>query len=143
MTRLIQRIIIHCSATKPGQVCNAEILDKWHKEKGYKCIGYHYVILPDGTVEIGRKEQEKGAHCTGYNSDSIGICYIGGLDEKGNPKDTRTIEQKIELINIIQDLCSRYKIKSIAGHNFYNKNKACPCFDAKEEYKYYINDEKN
>lgn len=142
MTRLIQRIIIHCSATKPGQVCNAEIIDKWHKEKGYKCIGYHYVILPDGTIEIGRKEQEKGAHCSGYNSDSIGICYVGGLDEKGKPKDTRTIEQKIALINLIQDLCSRYKIKSIAGHNYYSK-KACPCFDAKEEYKYYINDEKN
>lgn len=143
MTRLIQRIIIHCSGTKLEQLCNAEIIDKWHKEKGYKCIGYHYVILPDGTVEIGRKEQEKGAHCQGYNSDSIGICYIGGLDKNGRPADTRTIEQKIELINIIQDLCSRYKIKSIAGHNFYNKNKACPCFNAKEEYKNYINDEEN
>lgn len=143
MTRLIQKIIIHCSVTKPGQLCNAKIIDKWHKEKGYKCIGYHYVILPDGTIETGRKEQEKGSHCLGYNSDSIGICYIGGLDKDGKPTDTRTIEQKIALINLIQDLCSRYKIKSIAGHNFYNKNKACPCFNAKEEYKYYINDEKN
>ena len=134
MTRLIQRIIIHCSATKPGQSCNAEIIDKWHKEKGYKCIGYHYVILLDGTIEKGRDEQEKGSHCLGYNNDSIGICYVGGLNKNGNPEDTRTPEQKETLKNLIKDICSRYKIKDIAGHcDYYNK--ACPCFNVREEYR--------
>ena len=133
MTRLIQRIIIHCSATKPGQSCNAEIIDKWHKEKGYKCIGYHYVILLDGTIEKGRDEQEKGSHCSGYNNDSIGICYVGGLNKNGKPEDTRTPEQKETLKNLIKDICSRYKIKDIAGHCDYS-NKACPCFNVKEEF---------
>lgn len=133
MTRLIQRLIIHCSATKAGQECNAEIIDKWHREKGYKCIGYHYVILPDGTIEKGRPDEEKGAHCIGYNTDSIGICYVGGLDNNGKPADTRTPEQKLALLHLINDLCSKYKIKDVAGHNEYS-SKDCPCFNVKNEY---------
>ena len=130
---MINRIIIHCSATKPGQKCNASIIDKWHKAKGFRCIGYHYVILPDGTIEKGRPENEKGSHCVGYNTGSIGICYIGGLKKEGNPEDTRTKEQKIALRKLIDDLCNRYNIKDIAGHNEFS-NKACPCFNVKKEY---------
>lgn len=140
--RLIQRIIIHCSATKPGQCVNSEIIDKWHRDKGYKKIGYHYVILPDGTIEKGREEYEIGAHCTSYNSDSIGICYVGGLDEKGKPKDTRTPQQKIALKNLVKDLCNRYKIKDIAGHNDYS-NKACPCFNVRSEFSLDSDDDNN
>ncbi len=131
--RTIDRIIIHCSATKPGQKCDAKVIDRWHREKGYKMIGYHYVILPDGTVEKGRPESMVGAHTTGYNQTSIGICYVGGLDMKGNPCDTRTVKQKEALISLVNALCVRYTIKDIAGHNEF-ANKACPCFNVKKEF---------
>lgn len=133
MGRKIDRIIIHCSATKPGQKCNAKIIGRWHREKGYKSIGYHYVILEDGTVEKGRPESEMGAHCVGYNSSSIGICYVGGLDKKGLPFDTRTAKQKEALRDLVNGICVRHVIKDIAGHNEF-ANKSCPCFNVKKEF---------
>lgn len=131
--RDIYRIIIHCSATKPGQKCDAKVIDKWHREKGYKCIGYHWVILPDGTIQKGRDEKEIGAHCTNYNKGSIGICYVGGLDANGNPCDTRTVKQKEAMRDLVNAICVRYTIKDIAGHNEF-ANKACPCFDVNKEF---------
>lgn len=131
--RTIDRIIIHCSATRPGQTCDARVITRWHKEKGYKTIGYHYVILPDGTVEKGRDEREIGAHCVGYNSTSIGICYVGGLDKNGKPTDTRTVKQKEAMRDLVNAICVRYCIKDIAGHNEFS-NKSCPCFNVKKEF---------
>ena len=131
--RPINRIIIHCSATKPGQKVNAKVIDGWHKSQGYRCIGYHYVILEDGTVEQGRPESEVGAHCLGYNNGSIGICYCGGIDANGKAKDTRTNEQKMSMNLLIARLRVKYNIKDIAGHNEF-ATKACPCFDVKKEY---------
>ena len=131
--RPISRIIIHCSATKPGQTVNAKIIDGWHKSQGYRCIGYHYVILEDGTVEKGRPIEEVGAHCLGYNNGSIGICYCGGIDANGKAKDTRTNEQKMSMNLLIAQLRVKYNIKDIAGHNEFAA-KACPCFDVKKEY---------
>ena len=69
---------------------NANDIDRWHKQKGWKGIGYHYVILLDGTVEQGRELEAVGAHCSGHNAHSVGICYIGGISKDGKPKDTRT-----------------------------------------------------
>ena len=131
--RPINRIIIHCSATKPGQKVNAAVIDRWHRQQGYKKIGYHYVILEDGTVETGRYLSEVGAHCLGYNNGSVGICYVGGLDATGKAKDTRTDAQKAAMYNLIARLRVRFKITDIAGHNEF-ANKACPCFDVKKEY---------
>lgn len=132
--RTINRIIIHCSDTKPGQKVDAKVIDRWHREKGYRKIGYHYVVLEDGTIEKGRDEAEVGAHCLGYNNGSIGICYCGGRGADGRPADTRTQAQKKALICLVQDLCARYKIADIAGHCEF-ANKACPCFNVKEEFK--------
>lgn len=72
-----------------GQCLATEDIDRYHRSLGWKCCGYHYVIPTDGTIEAGRPEELVGAHCKHHNSHSIGICYIGGLDNGGTtPKDT-------------------------------------------------------
>lgn len=132
--RKINKIIIHCSATKVDQPFIAKDIDKWHKQRGWKGIGYHYVILLDGTVESGRPEAEIGAHTLGQNANSVGICYIGGLDSAGKPKDTRTDQQKKTLKNLVSELLKKYPGSTVHGHNEF-ANKACPCFDVKKEFR--------
>lgn len=131
--RQIDRIILHCSATKEGINISSKEIEVWHKERGFAKIGYHYVILLDGTIQAGRSEEEMGAHCQGYNSNSIGICYIGGLDRFRKSKDTRTDKQKIALNWLVKDLKKRYPNATIHGHNEFSK-KDCPCFDVKKEF---------
>jgi N-acetylmuramoyl-L-alanine amidase len=131
--RNINLIIIHCSATKEGQNFHLKDIDRWHRERGYKKVGYHYVIDLDGTVEKGRDESEIGAHCQGKNKNSIGICYVGGLDINGKPKDTRTKEQKEALWNLLRELLVKYPKATIHGHRDF-ANKACPSFDVSKAY---------
>ena len=131
--RVINEIIVHCSATREGKDITVHDIDSWHKQRGFRCIGYHYVIYLDGSVHIGRPENEEGAHCLGHNKNSIGICYIGGLDINGKPKDTRTDEQKKSLTELIRTLKTRFPQASIHGHNEF-ANKACPCFDVRKEF---------
>lgn len=83
--RTINEIIIHCSATREGQDFSVKDIDRWHKQRVFLMVGYHYIIRLDGTIEQGRPLEMIGAHCTGHNAHSIGICYIGGLDSNGNP----------------------------------------------------------
>ena len=143
--RNIDSIIVHCSATKAGQDFTAADIDCWHRERGFNGIGYHYVIRLDGKLEKGRDVALAGAHCKGWNEQSIGICYIGGLDENGRPADTRTNAQKRVLYQIIMDLQREYNILQVLGHRDtspdlngdgviepYEYVKACPCFDVKE-----------
>lgn len=131
--RTINLILIHCTATEEGKDFKAKDIDKWHKQKGWKGIGYHYVIDLDGTIEKGRPDEEIGAHCTGKNKNSIGIVYVGGLKD-GKPKDTRTKEQKEALWELLRQLLIKYPKATIHGHNEFS-NKDCPCFNVKEEYK--------
>lgn len=132
--RKIDEIIIHCSATAEGKDFNASDIDRWHKQRGFKKIGYHYVIKLDGTIEKGRGVEEIGAHCLNHNKNSIGICYIGGLaSDNKTPKDTRTAEQKKALWKLIVELMIKYPDATIHGHREF-ANKACPCFDAQKEY---------
>lgn len=131
--RRIDEIIIHCTATIEGKNFKAKDIDKWHKQRGWKGIGYHYVIDLDGTIEKGRPENEIGAHTVGHNRYSIGVVYVGGLDKNGKPKDTRTEEQKESLLEILRQLLSKYPKATIHGHNEFAK-KACPCFDVRKEY---------
>lgn len=131
--RKIDKIIIHCSATQEGSDFHVSDIDRWHKQKGYKCVGYHYVITLDGTIEKGRDEEMVGAHCKGYNTNSIGICYIGGLDKDGKAKDTRTVQQKAALYLLLITLKLKYPDAKIYGHNEF-ANKACPSFNVKAEY---------
>lgn len=144
--RDINLIVIHCSATKEGQHVTIEDIAKWHRARGFKRIGYHYVITIDGTVEYGRGLHEVGAHAQGHNANSIGICYVGGLDAKGKPKDTRTDEQKKALRDLIQGLLCRWPKARVCGHRDLSPDKngngvvephewlkACPCFDVATE----------
>lgn len=126
--RTITEIIIHCSATIEGKDFSVKDIDRWHKQRGFKMVGYHYVIRLDGTIEQGRPREMIGAHCTGHNALSIGICYIGGLDKSGKPKDTRTQVQKNVLWSLVKSLQKQYPQATLHGHNEY-ANKACPCFE--------------
>ena len=124
------KIIIHCSATQEGKNFKADDIDKWHKQRGFKKIGYHYVIDLDGTIEKGRDETENGAHTVGHNTSSIGICYIGGLAKDGKtPKDTRTPQQKAAMYKLVDELMKKYNIplNKVYGH-YQFANKACPSF---------------
>ncbi len=136
--RKINKIIVHCADTPEGRDDKAADIKRWHtlpppKGNGWKDIGYHYVIDLDGTIEPGRPIEVAGAHCTGYNADSIGICYVGGCDAKMQPKDTRTEEQKASLVLLLKYLVAKYPGAKIYGHRDFS-SKACPSFDAKTEY---------
>ncbi len=132
--RKIDKIILHCSATKEGQHFTAEDIDRWHRARGFAKIGYHHVVYLDGSVHTGRDESLIGAHCLGHNATSIGVCYIGGLDEKNKPKDTRTEAQKAALTGLVHNLKARYPHAKVHGHNEFAA-KACPCFDVKKEFR--------
>ena len=150
----IDAIVIHCSATRVGWDVRAADIDRWHKERGFAGIGYHYVIDLDGTVEFGRRLPKDGAHCNtagvsgrSYNKHSIGICYVGGLDKNGNPADTRTLAQKEAMHTLVWRLFEKYPIKEIIGHRDASPDKngdgkispnewikMCPCFDVRAEF---------
>lgn len=133
--RVIDKIIIHCSATPERKHFTTEDINKWHIQRGFKNIGYHYVIYLDGSIHKGRPEEEIGAHCTGANTTSIGVCYIGGIDAlTRKPKDTRTDEQKESLLKLVNELKNKYPLAIVIGHNELS-NKACPCFDVKSEFR--------
>lgn len=135
--RKITEIILHCSATPEGRDIRAKDIRKWHVENNHwSDIGYHYIIDLDGTVEKGRDESMVGAHCSGHNSDSIGICYVGGCDKQMNAKDTRTQAQKDALLDLVFLLMEKYHIPldKVKGHYSYS-SKCCPCFTNEQFYK--------
>lgn len=133
--RAITEIIVHCSATAEGRQFTVADIDRWHRERGFRKIGYHYVIYLDGSVHAGRSESETGAYCLEHNARSIGVCYIGGCAADGRtPKDTRTPQQKAALAALLRDLRRRYPGAKIHGHRDFAA-KACPSFDATEEYR--------
>lgn len=146
-SRTMDTIVIHCSATKENKDYSAEDIKKWHFQRGFKDIGYHFIIKLDGTVEIGRPLNKIGAHVTNHNTGSIGICYIGGLSSKDKPKDTRTDKQKQSLKDLVNTLKTLLNIPKVLGHRDYSKDlnnngviepfeyiKECPCFDVKKEF---------
>ena len=133
-SRYIDEIIVHCSATAEGKDFTVADIKKWHLQRGFSDIGYHWVVYRDGTIVSGRPESTSGAHCTGHNSISIGVCYIGGCASDGKtPKDTRTDAQKDSLIKLLRELKKRYPKTKIYPHYKF-ANKACPSFNAEKEY---------
>lgn len=132
--RSINMIVVHCSATIEGKDYSVAEIRRWHLKRGFSDIGYHYLIGIDGKVHEGRNVNISGAHTAGYNAHSIGVCYVGGLDKDSKAKDTRTPAQKASLLRLLKDLKKIYPKASIHGHREF-ANKACPCFDAKSEYK--------
>lgn len=133
--RKITEIIVHCTATPEGKDYTIKDITAWHKQRGFSTIGYHYVVYRDGSVHTGRDVNVAGAHCTGHNAHSIGVCYVGGLAKDGKtPKDTRTNVQKASLEILLRKLRTLYPTAKIYGHNTFSV-KACPCFDVTKEYK--------
>ncbi len=126
-------IIIHCSATRPSQDVDAREIDGWHRAQGYLCIGYHYVIRRNGIIELGRHQDEVGAHAKGCNASSVGVCLVGGVTEKNVKKaeNNFTPEQMDSLKALVSALKQHYPNAVIIGHRDVNPGKACPSFDAK------------
>lgn len=133
--RVINSIIIHCSATPEGKDFTVADIDRWHRQRNFSEIGYHLVIYRDGSVHTGRDISKSGAHAVGYNANSIGICYIGGCAADGKtPKDTRTPQQKTALLKLVKELCKTYHIPAnrVLGHRETGANKGCPSFAVEE-----------
>ena len=134
--RSITMLIIHCSAVRPDQQSSVAQIDSWHRKRGFHLgVGYHYVIRRDGEIEKGRPEWLTGAHCKNHNAHSIGICYEGGLNIRGQPDDTRTEAQKASMRRLLEELHQRYPRAIIIGHHDLNPLKDCPCIkDVVHEY---------
>lgn len=132
--KLVKYIIIHCSATSRGRDIGAAEIKNWHLRRGFRDIGYHFVVRLDGSIEPGRPLGHIGAHCLGKNDRSIGICYVGGLEKNGKtPADTRTEAQKEALERLIKELKALFPDAAVVGHRDFAA-KACPCFNAAAEY---------
>jgi N-acetylmuramoyl-L-alanine amidase len=137
--RKYTKIVVHCSDTPAGADVGAEDIRRWHtlpppRGRGWRDIGYHYVIRRDGTVELGRDTDrdgssldEIGAHAAGHNSSSVGICLVGG---KGG--FNFTFRQLTQLMQLIEDLREEVPtIEEVVGHRDLNPGKDCPQFDVR------------
>jgi N-acetyl-anhydromuramyl-L-alanine amidase AmpD len=113
-------IIVHCSDSDVPAHDNIETIDRWHKQRGWKMVGYHYVITKDGEVHPGRPESAVGAHCKGQNIDSLGICLTG--------RNEFSQEQLDSAERLFNELCSKYDIdpENILPHNHFDESKTCP-----------------
>jgi len=132
--RPLDKIILHCSATREGQHITVETIRQWHLKRGWSDIGYHYVIYLDGSIHKGRPIEKVGAHTSGQNTGSIGICYVGGVEKDGKtPKDTMTDLQETAMVNLIKALREEYGDMTLHGHNEYAA-KACPSFKVYEKF---------
>ena len=135
--RTITLIIVHCSATPEGQSFGFEACRTDHvRHRRFRDIGYHFYITRDGEIHRGRPMEQVGAHCRNHNRHSIGVCYEGGLDRLGRPKDTRTLAQKGSLLALVRELKRRFPKALVVGHHDLDPMKACPCFEAAKEYRF-------
>ena len=134
----VSYLIIHCSATRESQDYTPEQLKHDHLQRGFIDVGYHFYIRKDGTTTQHRRLNEVGAHCRPFNRCSIGICYEGGLDAKGKPKDTRTLKQRASLIGLLLDLHRQFPKAVIRGHNEMPgaSPRDCPSFRPSTEFAY-------
>lgn len=127
----ITHIVVHYTATYEDQLLTAADIDKMHRQRGWKMIGYHWIIRRDGTVEQGRPENMTGAHVGGQNTGKIGISWIGGLNRATGPDkgvDNRTDAQKASLIKLIKECLVRYPGAKVVGHRDLAPTQ-CPGFD--------------
>jgi N-acetylmuramoyl-L-alanine amidase len=133
--RDINKLIIHCSDTYARMDIGAQEIKSWHQQRGWSTIGYHYVIRKDGSIEEGRNIDIPGAHCYGYNKNSIGICYVGGRSDNDKPTDDRTEAQKKTLAALCINLQAEHPNATIHGHREFSNTKSCPNFDVHEDMK--------
>lgn len=144
--RKIHLIVIHCSATREDRTLTPDDLEISHRRRGFNGIGYHYYIRKDGTIVPTRPLERIGAHARNFNTESIGVCYEGGLNRRGCPADTRTPEQRASLHLLVHQLLERFPGSRVCGHRDLSPDlngngeiepeewvKACPCFEVKAE----------
>lgn len=133
--RTIKYIAVHCTAT--AQTATVENIQKyWREHLGWKMPGYHFIIKPNGEIIHLLDISQVSNGVKGFNSETINISYIGGVDVKNSPKDTRTDAQKATLLRLLKELKTKFPKAIIQGHRDFPKvKKACPSFDAKTEYK--------
>ena len=129
--RFINKIIVHCSATRKSQDIGVKEIALVHKKNGWNEIGYHFVIRRNGEIEEGRSLEKIGAHCKGQNKNSIGICLVGGLNEQLKPENNFTFAQFTSLRMLIQNLKIQFQEITIHGHREFAA-KDCPCFEVKD-----------
>ena len=145
--RTINLIVIHCSATREDKDFTEYDLDVCHRRRGFNGAGYHFYIRKNGDIKSTRPLERIGAHTRGFNKESIGICYEGGLDARGNPKDTRTPEQRSALHLLVYQLLQQFRNARVCGHRDLSPDldgdgtvepwewvKQCPCFEVSKEF---------
>lgn len=134
----IKRLVVHCSFTKTDQYITAAEIRRWHTSKDSKDpskpwedIGYHYVVGRAGNVESGRETKYMGAHASGYNHDSIGICLVGGMSAVGQAEFNYTSRQLSALWQLLWQLSKKHERAKVCGHRDLDSKKTCPNFDVK------------
>ena len=128
-----QYVAVHCSATQPSQDIGLNEIRQWHRQRGWVDVGYHFIIRRSGLVETGRPIDAVGAHVEGFNSNSVGVCLVGGIDSKGRAEDNFTPAQYAALAELLRDLRKQYPGAVVQGHrDFPRVKKDCPCFDVRK-----------
>lgn len=144
--RIIKFLAVHCTAS--NQNTSVQSLKRTWQAKGWNVPGYHYLVLPDGEIVHLLNEKKPCNGVQGYNTVSINIAYVGGINSHGKATDNRTQEQKASLYFLLENLRERYPRAHIQGHRDFSPDlngngqiekheylKECPCFDAQNEYK--------
>ncbi|MGF7146553.1 N-acetyl-anhydromuramyl-L-alanine amidase AmpD [Sphingomonas zeicaulis] len=125
----INHLTIHCAATPEGRDVKAATISEWDIAK-FGQVSYHIVVELDGSAVRTLADNRRGAHVGGRNTGNIGICYVGGVDRRGAPKDTRTPEQRETLRRLVAEYRARYPDIGVRGHRDWpGVVKACPSFD--------------
>lgn len=132
----MKHAILHCAAVPSGWAENhtavtaAKEIDRWHREKGSRCIGYHFVVMPSGEVALGRPLLHTGAHTLGHNQGTVGILMIEtkkAIKPDGLFEDHFTEAQRLVVSGIIAALRSQFPKIEVAGHNQFAP-RICPAF---------------
>lgn len=127
----VKFLVVHCAATRPSMDTDINEIRRWHLQRGFFDVGYHYVIRRNGTVEKGRPDDQPGAHVQGYNGKSLGICLVGGVTEHdvNVAEDNFTDAQRQSLESLLLRLSKEFPGARVCGHRDLAKGKACPSFD--------------
>jgi N-acetylmuramoyl-L-alanine amidase len=136
--RRVNKIIVHCSATRARQNIGYAEIQRWHINRGFAECGYHFIIRRSGEIETGRALHKTGAHCLGQNTGSIGICLVGGVDEKGKKgQNNFNTDQLASLDTLLATLMLHFKLESkdVYGHRDFDNKKECPSFEIQDMFK--------
>lgn len=127
-------ITVHCSATPPEQDVHVADIRRWHKKRGWRDVGYHFVIRRNGDVELGRPLSQTGAHVKGHNKGNIGVYMVGGCNSEQQPEDNFTLAQRKALFGLVAALQEQFLIsdENVKGHKDWGVNKACPVVRLRE-----------